>query len=93
MANLGNETMNKANSVAHDVRSKGQGAERQLEKMSNQAGERIGEWASTIANSATEYVKVSRDYVHTNPMKSVAIAAGAGILVGSLFTMACRSRD
>lgn len=90
MANLTNETMNKTNGMAHDVRSKAQGAERQLERMSNQAGERIGEWASTIANSATEYAKVSRDYVQENPVKSVAIAAATGIVVGSLFTLAMR---
>ncbi len=39
-----------------------------------------------------EAIETSRDYIEENPGKSVAIAAAAGLVVGSLLTLALRRR-
>ena len=49
--------------------------------------------ASTFASTTSSYLKNSREYVKANPNKSVAIAAVAGIVTGSLISMAMRKRQ
>lgn len=63
-----------------------------FEEMSNKAGRKLGTMTSSLANSANEYVKSSREFVVENPVKGVAIAAATGALVGSLITLAVRKR-
>ena len=67
--------------------------EKNLEKISHDAGQKAGMMASTLANSATEYVNRSEAYVKANPTKGIVIAAAAGLIAGSLLTMALRRRQ
>lgn len=76
MANHASETLNKSEPVV----------------MSYDAGKKIGAMASDFTNKTSDYVKTSRDYVKENPTAGVAIAAAAGVVAGSLLTMALRSR-
>jgi ElaB/YqjD/DUF883 family membrane-anchored ribosome-binding protein len=91
MANLPTENISKANGAAHDFKSKVMTAENQLETMTKNAGERVGQMASEFATATSDYVKTGRDYVQDNPVKGVAIAAAAGAVVGCILTLALRS--
>lgn len=90
MANLASEVVSRVDSAAHDLKGKAQATENYLEKMSHDAGKRIGVMAADVSNATTEYVQTSREYVRENPIKSVAIAAAAGVVTGSLLTMIAR---
>ena len=87
------ETPMKANSQSHDYKNKNIDPESSLEKFSHNAGKKLGDMTSNIANSTTEYVKHGREYVTENPVKGVAIAAVAGAMVGSLLTLSMRRRQ
>ncbi len=67
--------------------------EKNLEKVSHEAGQKAGMMASKFADSATDYVTRSETYVKANPAKGVAIAAAAGLFAGSILTMALRKRQ
>lgn len=67
--------------------------EKNLEKASHEAGQKAGMMASKFADTATDYVSRSQTYVKANPTKGVAIAAAAGLVAGSLLTMALRRRQ
>lgn len=86
------EILGKTNTQAQDAKSKVQMAEKDFEKMSHEAGSKIGAMASEFAHSASEYVETGRGYVKSNPGKSVAIAAAAGLVAGSLITLAMSRR-
>ncbi len=61
-----------------------------LEKITRDAGERAGEAVSHFASSAKQYYDGSREYVKSNPVKGVAIAAAAGLVTGGLLSLALR---
>lgn len=63
-----------------------------LEKVSNDIGRQAGEMVSRFGEKSQDYYKVSEDYVKSNPAKGVAIAAGAGLLVGGLLAVALRRK-
>jgi ElaB/YqjD/DUF883 family membrane-anchored ribosome-binding protein len=86
------ELMNRSNGPGQDFKSKIQVAEKQFEKMSHDAGAKVGAMATNLADSANEYVETGRDYVKHNPGRSVAIAAATGLVVGSLITLAMRRK-
>lgn len=90
------DTSKKINGALKDGASEFKGAANDalssLEKVSNDFGRQAGEVASRISEKSQDYYKASEDYVKTNPVKGVAIAAGAGLVVGSLLTMALRNR-
>ena len=52
----------------------------------------LGAMASTFANATSTYLKTGKEYVKQNPNKAVAIAAAAGIVTGSLLSMAMRRK-
>ncbi len=92
-----NETMGSvgsslSNGALNDYKNKVLSAEDQVADMSQKAGERVGTMVSGFATKATDYVKTSRDYVKENPAKGIAIAAGIGLLAGSLLTVSMRRR-
>ncbi len=66
--------------------------EKNLEKVSHEAGQKAGMMAASLANSATDYVSRTQSYVKENPTKGVVIAAAAGLIAGSILTMALRRR-
>lgn len=92
MANITSDLKKTANNAASDFSSKMQSAENQVGKMVYDSGERIGAFASDIANSTLDKVKAGKDYVQDNPYKGIAIAAAAGLVAGALLTSISRSR-
>lgn len=67
--------------------NKADGLDSPLEKLSTEAGKKIGELASGFSHSASEYIQTGKSFVRANPAKSIAIAASAGIVAGSVLTM------
>lgn len=98
MANLStNEAINKANGAAKDLTAAAKDvyntSSHSLEKMSQDLGERAGSTVARFSESANEYYQTGREYVKENPVKGIAIAAAAGIVVGSLLSMSMRRRQ
>lgn len=92
MANITTETFNKLDKPAHNLKDKVSAGEDQLTQMTYDAGKKVGAIASDFASTAIDYSKSGRDYVKANPVTGVAIAAGVGLLAGSLLTVAMRRR-
>lgn len=92
MGNLTTDTFNKVDKSAHTMKDKVAGAEDQLTQMTYDAGKKVGAYASDFANVTMDYAKTGRDYVKENPGKGIAVAAFAGLLTGSLLTLALRRR-
>lgn len=63
-----------------------------LDTFSHSLGKDVGAVASNATQRATKYIDGTRHYVEGNPIKGVAFAAAAGLAVGSILTMATRSR-
>lgn len=63
-----------------------QSATHRLEGISRAVGERAGEFASQVS----DYYETGERYIRDNPVKSAAIAAGAGVIFGGLLAMALR---
>jgi ElaB/YqjD/DUF883 family membrane-anchored ribosome-binding protein len=91
MASPTTDTSVKANGAASEFKNKILDSEQHLEHMAKNAGHKIGAMASDFASTTSDSLAASRDYVKANPVKGVALAATAGIVVGSLLTMAMRS--
>ena len=91
MANVTNEVMNRADGANHEFK-KVIGAENNLEKISHDAGKKVGAMASDFVASTSEYARTGRDYVKENPAKGIALAAAVGVVAGSLLTIALRRR-
>lgn len=85
-----NEISNKMNDATSGLKNKYQGAEDQFSKLALNAGKKIGTMASDFADTTSNYMKTSREYVVENPVKGVAIAAAAGVVVGSLLSFSMR---
>lgn len=64
-----------------------------FEKSVQDKAQSLGDMASTFASTASGYLKTGKDYVKEHPNKSVAIAAAAGIVAGSLVSMAMRKKQ
>jgi ElaB/YqjD/DUF883 family membrane-anchored ribosome-binding protein len=92
MANVTTETFNKLEKSAQNLKDRVSTGEEQLTQMTYDAGKKVGAIASDFANSTMDYAKTGRDYVKENPAKGLAIAAGVGILAGSLLTIVMRRR-
>lgn len=63
-----------------------------IEKASNDIGRQAGEMVSRVGEVTQDYYKTSEEYVKANPVKGVVIAAGAGLILGSLLTAAFRRK-
>ncbi|MBC7753297.1 MAG: hypothetical protein H7Z71_03600 [Moraxellaceae bacterium] len=87
MNNLTTDKMNKVNNVANSLLNKIPASPDQIENMVHRVGEKAGELTSSFTQKATDTLDNSREYVKANPVKGVAIAAVAGIAVGSLLTL------
>ena len=91
MANLTtNEIVNKANGAAKDVYNT---SAHSLESMSRDIGEKAGSTVARFSDSANQYYKNGREFVKENPVKGIAIAAAAGLVVGSLLSISMRRRQ
>lgn len=87
MNNLTTDKMNKVSNVANNLLNKIPGSSDQIENIVHRAGEKAGELTSSFTQTASDTFENSREYVKSNPIKGVAIAAAAGIAVGSLLTI------
>lgn len=67
--------------------------ENSLGKMSHDIGERAGKIAANVSETASDYVQTGRHYVSENPAKGLAIAMAAGVVAGSLITLALSRRS
>ena len=63
-----------------------------LENMSYDAGKKLGKLSNDLASYATDHIDAGRTYVRENPAAGIAIAVGAGVVVGSLLTLMMRSK-
>ncbi len=86
------KVVNKAANVANGLLSKIPASQDQIEGFVSKAGEKAGELTSNFAQTASDSIESGREYVKANPIKGVAIAAGAGLVAGSLLTMLFRGR-
>lgn len=86
------DVKNKFNNAEKTLRDEARNLGGSIEEASHAMGERAGALASQMASSVNEYVKTGREYVQENPAKGIAIAAAAGLVTGSLLTMAFRGR-
>ena len=93
MSNLTTNVIEKANGAANSFKGSMQSAEGQFEKLSHDAGKAIGAVAASIADTSSEYVATGRNYVKANPVQSMAMAAAAGLITGSLATLILRRRQ
>jgi ElaB/YqjD/DUF883 family membrane-anchored ribosome-binding protein len=91
--NMTNGALSQAHEAAQDFKNKVLPTENSLGKMSHDMGERLGTMASNVSDSASEYVQTGRQYVKENPAKGLAIAMAAGVVAGSLVTLALRRRS
>lgn len=89
---MANQALNKNEPVAYDAKNKSMPYEDSMERFSHDAGRKIGEMASDFTHKTSEYAKAGREYVKEHPTTGVAIAAAAGLVAGSLLTMALQSR-
>ena len=87
-SNMANETLSKANEVAHNLMNNVQRGEARLEKASHDAANKVSAMASEVVDTTTEYAKSGREFVKENPVKSVAIAAAVGVVAGGLIALA-----
>jgi ElaB/YqjD/DUF883 family membrane-anchored ribosome-binding protein len=83
-----NETMNGSTKAAKD-----------LNKLSEDAGKKVGEMAAEVKSVADDYVTSGREYVargeeyvKTNPESSMVIALGVGAVIGGLIAFALRKK-
>jgi len=63
-----------------------------LESLARETGETFGRIAARFNDSTSYHLEEGREYIEKNPMKTLAIAAGVGLLAGSLFTLILRGR-
>jgi ElaB/YqjD/DUF883 family membrane-anchored ribosome-binding protein len=93
MANVTNESFkNKTDGFSNELNTKAPMDESALESVAHTAGRRLGAMASDFATGANNYARSGRDYVKANPVKGIALAAAAGALAGSLFSLTLRKR-
>lgn len=83
---------NPAQDFKKDIKGGVRDANQALETISHDVGTRAGEIVSKVSNSATEYYETGREFVRANPVKGAAYAAAAGVVVGSILTLALRSK-
>lgn len=67
------------------------GAPKAFEQISRDLGHQAGQMAAQVGDTVSEYYSSGREYVKTNPLAGVAMAAAAGMVAGSLITLAMRS--
>ena len=82
MANLTTENLNQ---------SRNANGEMPLGQLAHVAGQKVGNMASQYAHTTASAIKSTEDYVKEHPLKGTAYAAAAGLVAGSLLTMAFRS--
>lgn len=92
MENIGREIESKSKNGYANASDRAQNLGNSVEKFSNKLGNDLGAMAGQVTTKLNDYVKTTKDYVETNPLQSVAIAAAAGAAMGCLITLAASRR-
>lgn len=93
MANLNEQIESKARSAGRQAADKAENFGSMIESTTHNLGERVGSALSDFSTGAEDYMDYTRSYVKSNPLQSILIAAATGVVVGSVLTMASRSRN
>lgn len=67
--------------------------ENQIERITFETGEKIGSLASAVTNTTLDYKENAENFIEKNPVKALAIAAGAGLVVGCLISYLLRKKN
>jgi ElaB/YqjD/DUF883 family membrane-anchored ribosome-binding protein len=92
MATTNQESFSKSNGAAMDYKSKPLNHDDSSDKAFRGLDKQIESMTAKTASTVMDYVDTSRDYIKQNPIKGVAIAASAGLLLGGLLTLVRRGR-
>lgn len=70
-----------------EIRERVLSAEKSFDRISHEAGQKIGGMAVDVGEATREYVEAGKTYVKEHPVKSVAYAVAAGAVAGTLVTL------
>lgn len=84
MSNLSRDTELKSNAVLYQAASANPSFKVAAEQLSETMGQQVGTSIKKVSEKSTEYVEATRTYVEKHPIQSVLMAAGMGVLVGSV---------
>ncbi len=92
MENLSKRIDTSANGMGQLGASKTIELGQRIEKASQDVGREVGSAVGHAAKTASAYVRQTGDYIDAHPKTSLAVAAVAGLAIGSLLTMTLRQR-
>jgi ElaB/YqjD/DUF883 family membrane-anchored ribosome-binding protein len=78
--------------TGHMVADKGHELGHSIEKVSQNLGRELSSAVGNAAETVGGTIQSTQDYIESNPKKSLAVAAMAGIAIGSVLTMTLRPR-
>ncbi len=90
MSNLNNNIESFASGMTQALSDKAQSVSNSLETVAQNLGSDIGKMTVNISEKSNDCVKSTRGYIAKNPLQSVAIAATAGLIFGSLYRIISR---
>ncbi len=67
--------------------------ENKIERFTYETGEKIGSFASTLTSTTLDYKDSTENFIEEHPLKALAIAAGAGLIIGCALTFLFRKKD
>lgn len=93
MANHATELNNKVNGSKKSIEKASKEVSSSVMNEIQTLSEDLSSRAREMTTEVKQYYKTGHKYVKNNPVKSLAIAAGAGLLVGGLAAMLLRRRE
>jgi ElaB/YqjD/DUF883 family membrane-anchored ribosome-binding protein len=93
MANINDQVESKARNVGRQAADTADTFGSMIESTTQDLGSRVGSALSDFSTNAEDYMDYTRKYVKSNPLQSILIAVATGAVVGSVLTMASRSRQ
>jgi ElaB/YqjD/DUF883 family membrane-anchored ribosome-binding protein len=76
------DAMDSATNLGNKFKGRFKRVEDRLDRISHDAGERVGERAAEVVDSFSEYAESGRKYMKKNPRQSMMIAAAVGLGIG-----------
>lgn len=93
MANHATETNNKMNGAKKTIEKNSKEVSSTVMSEIQTLSEDLSSRAREMTTEVKQYYKTGHKYVKNNPVKSLAIAAGAGLLIGGLTAMLLQRRE
>ncbi len=84
MSTLSQTAKNDMSKTASSFNDTAREAKRTVRDVAEQAGSEVRQFIDKSGEKAAEYRQVAEDKINENPLKSVAIAAFAGLVLGAL---------